>query len=112
MDKHYNLEKIEELAGDDQDFIKDIVSTFLNETPSDLNNLKLAFSEKNHVLVYQSSHKIKPNLDLFGIDLINHAKAIEKWGLEKKDTPIDDKISHFIEILELAINQLKNDYNL
>ena len=43
--RNYNLESVEEMAGGDQDFIKVVVQTFLEETPPDLEGMNQAIIE-------------------------------------------------------------------
>lgn len=66
----YDLSKLNELSGGDDDFNASIIEAFLAETPSDQEALRTAVEAGNFDLIYQSAHKIKPNADLLGIDLV------------------------------------------
>ncbi|WP_417444405.1 Hpt domain-containing protein [Joostella sp.] len=66
----YNLDKLNELSGGDKEFNASVIETFLLETPQDLENLKKAVSNKEFDHIYQYAHKIKPNADLLGADLV------------------------------------------
>ena len=57
----YSLDKINEMAEGDQDFINSVISVFLEEVPEDLEALEVALQEKNYDQVYKLAHKIKPN---------------------------------------------------
>ena len=66
----YNLDKINEMAEGDEDFINSVISVFLEEVPQDLELLEVALNEQNHDQVYKLAHKIKPNVDLLGMYLV------------------------------------------
>lgn len=80
----YNLESVEEMAGGDQDFLKIVVQTFVEEIPPDLHAMNEAVAAGNAGLAYQYAHKMKPNLQMFGLDLMPQIKVIETWA--KKGT--------------------------
>ena len=77
----YSLDKINEMAEGDQDFINSVISVFLEEVPEDLEALEIALKEKNYDQVYKLAHKIKPNVDLLGMEQCRaNALAIETLG--------------------------------
>ena len=106
MSKSYNLSKIEELASGDKDFIKAIVSTFLEEVPEDLAKLKNAFNDKDFNGVYQNAHKIKPTVEMFNLGVMNEIIAVQEWGRLKKK---NEDISVFMEIVSKKINTVKEE---
>ncbi|MGI9550899.1 MAG: Hpt domain-containing protein [Aurantibacter sp.] len=110
----YSLDKINEMADGDQDFINSVVSVFLEEVPQDLQDLEQALEQKNHEKVYQLAHKIKPNVDLLGMEQ-TRAAALEIETMGKNSASIDD-IEKVFPILKTDIHQvvseLKKDFNL
>jgi len=108
----YNLDKINEMAEGDEDFINSVISVFLEEVPQDLEGLEAALNEKNHEQAYQLAHKIKPNVDLLGMDQ-TRATALEIESLGKKEADISRMIELF-QILKKDIHQvvgeLRNDF--
>ncbi|MGS2762330.1 Hpt domain-containing protein [Sinomicrobium sp. M5D2P9] len=64
----YSLEKLEELSDGDRDFIASVVSVFIEETPSDMQELEQAVQAEDFDAIYRHAHKIKPNVDLLGMD--------------------------------------------
>jgi HPt (histidine-containing phosphotransfer) domain-containing protein len=110
----YNLSKINELSGGDQDFLVSVLSTFLEETPTDLSVLKTAVQNQDFTQIYQFAHKIKPNVDLLGMENARaNALEIETIG---KNTQDINRINELFPILEKEIIQviaeLKADFNL
>lgn len=109
----YNLDNVKEMAGDDQDFLKIIVQTFLEEIPSDLNSMNEAVASGNPEVAYQYAHKMKPNLAMFGLDLMPEIRTIEDWsktgGSEEK---VDAAAAKITAKVKAAEKDLKADFEL
>ena len=110
----YSLEKLNELSGGDEDFIVSILTVFVEETPQDLSDLKLAIEVEAFDAVYQSAHKIKPNVDLLGMDETTaHVMSIETEAKTTKNLSRIEKLFPKVEATILAcIEEIKSDYNL
>ena len=110
----YNLDKLQELSGGDKDFILSIVEVFIEETPQDLLNLKDAIEKQDFEGIYQNAHKIKPNVDLLGMEEVRQgAYDIEMQGRHDKDMGVITKLFPFVETtINQAIVELKNDFGL
>lgn len=113
MSDNYDLTDVKEMAGGDEDFLKIIVQTFLEEIPPDVDSMIQAIENGNPSLAYQYAHKMKPNLQLFGLDLMPQILTIEAWskGNDKESQAVQagDRIH---EKVTLASQQLRNDYHL
>ncbi|TVZ53289.1 Hpt domain-containing protein [Dokdonia sp. Hel_I_53] len=111
MSKHYNLKQVREIAGGDEDFVGVIVATFLEEIPPDLESMQNAIENNNHKMAYQFAHKMKPNLDMFGIDLLGQIKAMEKWSNSNKPTSaIQSQLDDITNTLMIVIEELREDF--
>lgn len=110
---NYNLDAVNEMAGGDEDFVKVIVQTFLEEIPPDVREMEVAIRNSNPSLAYQYAHKMKPNLQLFGLDLMEQILTIEAWSKGKGDEAsardAGEKISAKVVIAE---KELRNDFDL
>ena len=112
MTKNYNLEKVKEIAGGDDSFVLVIVETFLQEIPPDMKSMQTAIANDNHKMAYQFAHKMKPNLDMFGIDLLKQIAAMEKWSDSNKPTSaIQEQLDQIISTLNIVLKELKVDFN-
>lgn len=112
MAKNYNLVKVREIAGGDDSFVTVIVETFLQEIPPDMEAMQTAIENDNHKMAYQFAHKMKPNLDMFGIDLLKQIVAMEKWSESNKPTSaIEQQLDEIITKLTIVIGELKEDFN-
>lgn len=110
----YNLDKINEMAEGDQDFINSVISVFLDEVPQDLEALEAAIEKKDFPNIYQLAHKIKPNVDLLGMEQ-TRATALEIETLGKSEstmTEISEKFPLLKKDIHQVISELKNDFKL
>ncbi|WP_378187091.1 Hpt domain-containing protein [Aquimarina sp. W85] len=111
MSKAYSLNHINELSGGDQEFTTVLVQTFLEEIPPDLDSMLEAVKSDNPGLEYQYAHKMKPNLQLFGIELLTQIKQVEAWAKADKDKDqILPTIEYIVKTVNEAIEDLKNDF--
>ena len=110
----YSLDKINEMAEGDTDFIESVIAVFLDEVPQDLQNLETAIEDQDFEKVYKLAHKIKPNVDLLGMEQ-TRAIALEIETLGK--TPgnnraaIEEKFPLLKKDVLQVITELKNDFN-
>ncbi len=110
----YSLDKINEMAEGDEEFIVSVISVFLEEVPVDLEALEKALDEMNYEQVYQLAHKIKPNVDLLGMEQ-TRAAALEIETLGKNEANMEE-IKKVFPILKTDVTQvvseLKKDFSL
>ncbi|WP_299001003.1 Hpt domain-containing protein [Flagellimonas sp. S174] len=110
----YSLDKINEMAEGDQDFVVSVVSVFLDEVPTDLEGLENAIGSKEYESIYKLAHKIKPNVDLLGME---HARAtaleIETLGKNSGSmVQIEEKFPFLKKDILQVISELKKDFDL
>lgn len=110
----YNLTKVHAISDNDVDFAKQIIELFLEEVPVEVKNIKKGLKEKDHQRVYQAAHKIKPTLDLLGMDMAyEDVIAIEKWGrAEGKKKEIKEVVKSLRHRIDETLKELKKDYDL
>lgn len=110
----YTLDKIQEMAEGDEDFVHSVISVFLEEVPQDLDALENAIQQKDFEQVYKMAHKIKPNVDLLGMEQARAAAfEIETLG---KESGNESKIRELFPLLRKDIQQviaeLKKDFDI
>lgn len=110
----YSLDKVKEMADGDEEFIVSVISVFLEEVPQDLESLEKALAIENHEQVYQLAHKIKPNVDLLGMEQ-TRAAALEMETLGKSKATMV-KIKEIFPTLKTdiiqVVSELKKDFSL
>ncbi len=110
----YSLDKVNEMAEGDEDFVLSVVSVFLEEVPEDLTALEDAIDRKDFEQVYKLAHKIKPNVDLLGMEQ-TRAIALEIETLGKNESnleQIEEKFPLLKKDIEQVIAELKRDFGL
>ncbi|GMN07222.1 hypothetical protein MTsPCn5_26110 [Croceitalea sp. MTPC5] len=110
----YSLDKINEMAEGDEDFIVSVVSVFLEEVPADLLSLEEAIANKDYEQTYKLAHKIKPNVDLLGMEQTRaNALAIETLGkAEGGFDEIETKFPLLKKDIEQVVAELHKDFQL
>ncbi|NCT18329.1 MAG: Hpt domain-containing protein [Flavobacteriaceae bacterium CG_4_8_14_3_um_filter_34_10] len=113
MEKAYSFESLNEIAGGDEEFIAVIAKTFLDEIPPDLKALAQAIENNNKPLAYQFAHKMKPNLEMLGLNLTKDVTAIESWtNTTKNKSAAEPHIQKIESILNQVFTELKTDFHL
>ncbi|MER3374750.1 MAG: Hpt domain-containing protein [Allomuricauda sp.] len=110
----YSLDKIHEMAEGDEDFVTSVVSVFLEEVPADLDGLEKAIAERDYENVYKLAHKIKPNVDILGMEQ-TRARALEIETMGKNTASIEEIEEKFPmlkkDVLQV-VAELKKDFDL
>lgn len=114
MALQYNLSKVYEISENDIDFAFQIVNLFLEEVPAEIKSMKVGIEEKDYTRVYTSAHKIKPSLDLLGMDLAYDENIeIMNWSKsEGKRKEIKEIFKSLKDRVDLAVKELKKDFKL
>jgi len=114
MALNYNLSKVYALSDNDPEFVNQIISLFVTEVPLDLLQIKLGIKTKDHKLAYSYAHKIKPTLDLLGMDqAFQEILQVEAWTkTEGKKKEIKDTYKSIESQIEKAIKEISKDFEL
>lgn len=110
--KSYSVDSLKEIAGDDPEFMAVVAQTFLQEIPPDLTALEEAIANDNKELAYQFAHKMKPNIEMFGIDLLKEITGIESWTKTSKSVAsVEGHIQHVSQSLHTVFEELRADFS-
>lgn len=114
MALHYNLAKVYALSDNDPEFVNQIIALFITEVPQDLIQIKLGIKAKDHKQAYSYAHKIKPTLDLLGMNLaFEEILQVEAWTKrEGKRKEINETFDSIESQIEKAVKEIKKDFNL
>lgn len=114
MALHYNLAKVYEISANDADFAHQILELFLQEVPAEIHGIKNAIKEKNFQEAYAAAHKIKPTLDLLGMNLAyDEVNQIMTWAkAEGKKKDIIEVFKLLKEQINLASKEIKKNHNI
>lgn len=104
-----DLSYLNEISGGDDEFIAEMIETFLEETPKDLSAMRSEMGAGDWSTVGKTAHKMKSSIKMFGYETLkNQALFIEQSG--KSGTNFDvlpQKITEFIDGVENALEELK-----
>lgn len=114
MALQYNLAKVYEISENDIEFALQIVTLFFEEVPAEIKSIKVAIEEKDYTRTYASCHKIKPTLDLLGMDLAYEENLqIMTWAKsEGKRKEIKEVFKSLKGRVDLAVKEIKKDFKL
>lgn len=114
MALQYNLSKVYEISENDIDFAYQVVKLFLEEVPNEIESIKVAISEKDYQRTYACAHKIKPSLDLLGLDAAyeENLEVMEWAKTEGKKKEVKEIFKSLQNNVGLAIKELKKDFKI
>lgn len=112
-EKAYNLDYLNSISGGDEEFVKDMIQTFISHTPEEISNLRSLINEKNWQKVGEDAHRFASSLLFLGLENLKAlAVQIEEMGIQQNDV---HHIPALLDQLELGcrqiIEQLKRDFN-
>ena len=91
----------------DADFIRELINTFLEDAPLQIQQMKDAIDKKDAELFKRAAHTVKSNAATFGAtQLASLARELESMGREN-----NLEIGNRLEALEEAFYQVKNQLN-
>ncbi|WP_438963456.1 Hpt domain-containing protein [Winogradskyella sp.] len=113
MAQHYTLDRVKEMADNDEDFVMALAAAFIEEVPVDADRLRKAIPENDFYEAYQAAHKMKPTLELFGLSSYDALIEVQDWGkFEQEDKDITSQLQIVLEGVENAAAEIRSDFNL
>lgn len=114
MALNYNLAKVYALSDNDPEFVNEILTLFVTEVPDDLVQIKEGIKKKDHKHAYAYAHKIKPTLDLLGMNVaFEEILEVEAWTkAEGKRKEIEHTFESIKSQIKEAIKEIKKDFDL
>ena len=114
MALQYNLAKVYEISENDTEFALQIVTLFLEEVPAEISSIKAAIKEKDYTRAYAASHKIKPTLDLIGLNVaFEEILQVEAWTkVEGRKKDIIETFKSLKKRVKEAVKEIKKDFDL
>ncbi len=114
MALHYNLSKVYALSDSDNEFVMQIIDLFLSEIPEDLKEVKIGIEEKDYKKAHAFAHKIKPTLDLMGMNVaFEEILLVEAWAKnEGKRKEIKETYKSIKLQVDNAVKEITKDFNI
>jgi len=110
--KLYNLKKINEIAQDDQEFILDMLVTFVENVTIEIDRIQSFRPLENWTAIAETAHKLSSNFAYLGATKLHALAAdIEKSVLNDGNlTGIAEKAGQLCDDGIMLLSQLKNDF--
>ncbi|MCH2043639.1 MAG: Hpt domain-containing protein [Saprospiraceae bacterium] len=109
-----NLSYLHDLSGGDTDFIQDIISTYLEELPKDLQRIEVALNQEDVLQVGKLMHKMKSSFQILGFDQM-HEEAFTLEQELKKASEISnsqsDRAKELIGNAQQSLDLVQNYLN-
>ncbi len=105
-----DLTYLKEFSGNDRIFMREMIETFLSETPSSILQLKQAVAANDWDSVYKMVHRLKPNAMMLGmLDQQEQCTQIEVAIKQKTTEPVELKpsVHQLIQEIQLAFPLLR-----
>lgn len=114
MALHYNLAKVYALSDNDPEFVLQIITLFVNEVPEDMKFIKNGIEDKDHKTAYSYAHKIKPTLDLMGMNVAyeENIQVMEWAKREGKRKEIKEIFKSVERQVDEAVKEIHKDFDL
>ena len=109
--KLYNLHQLQAISRNDDAYCKKMIGIFIEQSTSSLSKIIEAYQNKDLAVVYSISHRIKPSIDLMGIELLKDSiRYIEKYSKDDNDSDeLKKQISYLQTVLTNVLIQLRDE---
>jgi HPt (histidine-containing phosphotransfer) domain-containing protein len=109
-DRLLDLSKLEKMMNNEDEMVKRMLSKFKDLTPNYIDDLDKAFNNQNWDELSKIAHKIKPSINLVGIDSLNtDFQNLEAFALNEKDLrsipEIMERINSYMPHMFLEIDE-------
>ncbi len=102
--KLYNLDRLSQYVGNDDNQVKEMINIFLNTVPQDIDQLQKSADKEKWDKVYEVAHRIKPSVDVFEMnEVLVDIKRIEKLA---RDNNIENNLAELIKKLSEKFNSI------
>lgn len=105
------LSYLKKVAEGSDEFIKEMISAFLIQTPQIIKDMNRYLNEKKWTELRGVAHKIKPSVDFMGLSNIKETvKNIEKYAGEQTNLDLlPELISQVEKVCQGAVEELKEE---
>jgi PAS domain S-box-containing protein len=107
----FDLGYLRSISDNNQEFLQEMIQTFVQSIPPVLNEMNQALTEKNWTRLSRLAHQIKPSFSLMGMDALRKTVSfIEENANKNTDLPeVSRTTIAFIEDCTVVITDLKKE---
>jgi len=106
----YDLSYLKKVSNDNEEFIREMVQTFIQTIPDSLDQLEDSVRQSDWLRTSRLVHQIKPSLTLMGIHALKDTAVILEEEFKTEQVPSAENIGSvkkFVAELRQTVNQLK-----
>ncbi|MBX2957161.1 MAG: response regulator [Cyclobacteriaceae bacterium] len=106
----YDLSYLKKVSNDNEEFIREMVQTFIQTIPDSLDQLEDSVRQSDWLRTSRLVHQIKPSLTLMGIHTLKDTAVILEEEFKTEQVPSAENIGSvkkFVAELRQTVNQLK-----
>jgi HPt (histidine-containing phosphotransfer) domain-containing protein len=108
--KYIDLNYLNDLALGSKDFIEDMISSFLKNTPESLVRMETALVKNDWEQIGKIAHKVKTSFTFMGMEeTVVKAKTLQDYGLK---TTNQEEIPGLISDIKVAYNNAEVELNV
>lgn len=113
-DLSYNLDYLREISNNDEDFLIDMINTFIESAPETLDEMQKQMEDSKWEMVAKTAHKFSSSVKFIGVqNIIDDLADIENLALQRKETgKIQSSMDSIRKNIMSVIESLKKDFNL
>lgn len=106
-----DLTYLKSLSKGDNSFVKQMITIFVNQTPSAIEQLEKSLLSKDFVTLKSVAHKMKPSFSFVGVNsLKDKVEELEKNALQPTDINTMNLLINEIKTVALkAVKELQNE---
>ncbi len=111
-----NLDYLRRITGNDPELMVDLINTFIQQVPQEIEKMKTALREKDWAALHLAVHKSKPNFNYVGVQSIQGSldrfeqdvqQQINKSSFQKQIRNLEEFTKRTIPALEVAKEKLQ-----
>ncbi len=112
-EKLFNLTMLESMGKGKPEFVKKMISIFVNSLPADISKLMECTQKQDWLAVSKTAHRMKPSIDGMGIESLKETiRQIETLSKEQEEIEIiKNLVDQVVQVLNTVLIQLKNLLN-
>ncbi len=112
-EKLFDLTYLKTISGDNHEFIREMIETFIQSVPILLNDLDEAISNSEWVKISRIAHQIKPSLSLMGIHQLKESVIqIEGMSNETILPSSNHEVKRFIQTCREVVSKLSDELTI
>ena len=108
--KHIDLTYLKKLSNGSNPFIIEMITVFLQQTPTEIENLEKHLKNKDWKALRATAHKMKPSVSFMGIaELENPIKLVEEYASNETNL---EKLPELISTIKNSCNEAMKELDI